>query len=64
MGIMDKVNAFAAKGWWQALVVKAAEYVIALVVGGAALHYLPAPVSAEIVNGLNNAFGISSTVVL
>lgn len=64
MTLMDKVNEFAAKGWWQKMVVKAVEYALVIVVGGAAIHFLPAPVANEVVNGLSNAFGVSSTLVM
>lgn len=64
MTLMEKVNEFAANGWWQAGVIKAAEYVIVIVVGTLALHFLPPATANTVVNGLSNALGVSSTLVL
>lgn len=62
MALTDPINEFAAKGWWQAGLVKAVEYVLVIVVGTLAVHFLPASTANTVINGLSGELGVPPIV--
>lgn len=63
MGVMDSANTFAAKGWWQAGLVKLTEYALFIVVCTLAAHFLPASTANTVINGASNVLGVPPIVI-